>query len=719
MTKSDSIRALFAPRNVVLVGASDRNWSPRVYGNLRRFGYEGAVYLVNPNRDELWGQRCYSTLADLPEAPDHLALFTPAGASLTLLEEGAALGARSATLFAAGFGEGGDDKGRARAEALKALLERTGVAAIGPNCMGLAAGHSKFSTVPDEHHAPLRPGPVAVITQSGALVQTVARGLNDAGLSLAYLLSVGNQTGLTIADYIDCLAEDKELRVIICYIEAVRDGSAFLAAARKARANGKSVVVVKIGGSEESRAAALAHTGSLAGSLDVFDAFARDAGIIRVDSLEDVVQAAEYLSRAKRSRGTRIALLTNSGALRSLTSEAAPHHGVSFPAFAQQTAARLKEIHAEAEVSNPYDFKRTLPSDLYMEMIRTVHADPGHDILMLTEELPREHGIDRKVSNFRALESYLAALPEQATPIAVFAPIALNENAYMRGLREELPHIPWLSDIAKSLRTVARLADHGGGANPPALPQIPASRRALVEEWLQFAQKLDAPRALNEAQSKAILAAYGIAMPREEIVQGEDTAASAATRIGFPVVMKGVSAEVTHKSDAGLVMLGIADENAARAAAHELKARCAKIGAPLEGIIVAEQVKGGIEMVAGVHRDAEMGPVVMTGLGGIWLELFKDVAFAPPWLDEAMARAAIARTRASKLLAGYRGAPPADAASLAQAMTALGLLAREFGDIIESIDVNPLLVRGQGQGAVALDGLIVLRPAAQSSAPSS
>ena len=281
----------------------------------------------------------------------------------------------------------------------------------------------------------------------------------------------------------------------------------------------------------------------------------------------------------------------------------------------------------------------------------------------------------------------------------------------MQQLREELPHIPWLHDISKTFRTLARLPDASGNGSAGA-SEIPANRRALIDKWRAHARTLDKPVALNEVDSKSILAAYGVASPAEIIVKTSEEAAAAAEKLGFPVVIKAVSAEIAHKSDAGLVKLGIADATQARNAADEMTSTCARLGVRLEGILVAQQVKGGIEMVAGIHRDPEMGPVVMAGLGGVWLELFKDVAFAPPWLDRDAALEAIATTRAATLLAGYRGAPAADAAALADVMVSLGALSREFGDIMESVDVNPLLVREKGKGAVALDGLVVLRPPA-------
>ncbi|CAN0259470.1 unnamed protein product, partial [Phaeothamnion confervicola] len=323
--------ALFAPRSVALVGVSDRpgHWSPRVWGNLARLGFKGAVYPVNPGRTEIWGARCYPTLDALPAPPDHIALFVPADVSLEMLEKGGRLGTRSATLFAAGFGEGGDAAGTARAGKLREVLNATGILAAGPNCMGIACGRSGFVTLADETLQPLARGPVAVITQSGMLASTFSRALNDRGLGVSHLISCGNQIGLTLADYIEHLAGDAEVRVIVCYIEMLPDAAGFLAATRTAYAKGKRVVVVKIGGSERARQAALAHTGAMVGTLDAFDALADGAGVMRVGSLEETIEAAELLSRAPALSGRRVAFITNSGALKTLISETAQRHGVT------------------------------------------------------------------------------------------------------------------------------------------------------------------------------------------------------------------------------------------------------------------------------------------------------------------------------------------------------------------------------------------------------
>ena len=704
MSKTKNIEALFAPRSVALVGASDKNWSARVWENLQRFGYQGPIYPINPNRQEIWGLRCYASLDELPSPADHLALFVPADQSLDILEQGGRRGTRSATLYAAGFGEGGEAAGLARARRLRAILDATGIAATGPNCMGLAVGRSRFCTIPDEQIELLAPGPVAVLTQSGMLVQTLSRGISDAGLTLSSIVSCGNQTGLTFADYIDALADDPDLRVIACYIESVIDGRAFLAAAGKARRQGKTIVVVKSGESEAAREATLAHTGALAGNMAVFDAFAREAGIVRVDNLEDLVEAAAFLAYMDRPKGRGVALMTNSGALKSMATDAADRFGVTMAALSDETRARIKAALPDADVSNPFDCKRTLASKEYIACVEALHDDPGVDVLLLAEEYPRRPGIERKVKNLASLDEWAAT--GRTKPVALFSPLSLRETQHMRDLRDAYTRLPMLRDIGKTLRTIGRITAAAATASEPGTRQERAAP-AVAQALRARAAGLTSPTPLNEAESKQALGAYGVATPREEVVGAGADAVAAAMRIGFPVVLKAVCSTVPHKSDAGLVLLGLSDPAAVESGARTLAQRCADLGVALEGILVAQQVTGGIEMVLGVHRDAEMGPAVMVGLGGVWLELFQDVAFAQPDLSEAQARAAIMRTRAGRLLQGYRGAPPCDVDALARAMVAVGRLAIDLGDAIEALDVNPVIVTPNG--AFALDALLVLR----------
>jgi acyl-CoA synthetase (NDP forming) len=704
------VATLLNPRNVVLVGASERaeNWSGRVWHNLRRFGFPGGVFPLNPARDAIWGARCYRALRDLPEPPDHLALFVPADVTLEVLESGAAAGARSATLYAAGFGEGGDPAGRRRLALLQEFGRRNDIAIAGPNCMGVAAAASRFCTFADENLLELAEGPVAVIAQSGALCSTINRGINDVGLRAAYLLSCGNQVDLTIGDYIDHLGGEPALRVILCYIEQVHAPERFFEASRRAAAAGKTIVAVKIGRSEAGRKAALAHTGTLAGALDVFDAFAREAGIVRVDTIEDAITAVTYLARLPRPRGRRVAVVTNSGAVRNLTIETAARAGLALAEYDVVTAQRLAALLGPDVPSNPLDTKRTLPPEAYVACIEALAASADHDGVLIVEELPDVPGVARKLVNLRALAAWAGRRPAGSIPVAVFTPLPLSETDYGRALRQEIAPVPVMKGMDSSLRVFGAMAMPElmpTALEPTLAPRAPREGFQRLRERPSAAAR---PGALNEPDSKALLADYGIPVQPEAVVDTAKAAVAAATRIGFPVVLKGVSAAVPHKSDAGLVILDLGDAAAVERAARTLLARADAAGIALEGMLVARQIPKGIETVLGIHRDVELGPVVMFGMGGAWLELFHDVAFGTPGLDRSRARALVQRTRVNRLLQGYRGSAPADVNILIEALVSLGQMARDLPDIVDSVDINPFIVCPVGQGAWAADCLVVL-----------
>lgn len=710
--RNDAIGHLFHPNNVVLVGASDRpgHWSQRVYDNLKRFGFAGKVFPVNPNRNDIWGTPCYPKLDALPETPDHLAIFTPAETTIKILDDGGAAGARSATVYAAGFGEGGDPDGRKRGALLRDAIERSGMAVIGPTCMGVACGAANFSTVPDESLQQPMPGPVAIAVQSGAMATVINRAINDLGLKTAYLASCGSQIGCRISDFIDYFATVPELRVILCYIEGVPDPTHFLEAARRARANGKTIVAVKVGASETSRAAALAHTGSLAGSAEAFDAVAGSAGVIRFNSFEDAIEAVEFLARLPLPHGHRMAVMSNSGALRSLITEAAERSGATLATLSDATAASLGAILEQPKVSNPLDTIRTIPEKQYRACLDTLVDAPEVDIVLVAEDLPIDHSVDRRLGNLLSTEEISRRAENLGKTVTVFTPLLASPTDYGRSVREQIPHVPMLRGTERALRIVNALAR--AGARPiHAGPFVaPPADTALVRRWRSHAATLDRPTALNEVDSKALLAEFGIPLPPERLVQTADEAVSAAQAIGFPVVLKAVSAALPHKSDAGLVCLNLSDAGAVRQAAATIAARASSLPATLDGMLLAQQVAGGTEVVLGVQRDVEMGPVVMFGMGGVLVELFKDVSFAPATLDRAQARAMVRATRAGAMLDGFRGRKPGDIDALCDALVGLGRLARELGDAIEAVDVNPLLVREHG--VVALDALVVLRPPA-------
>lgn len=716
--KTSSIKkvaALLNPRNVVLVGASDRpgSWTTRVWRNLQRYNYGKPIYPLNPGRDEVWDVKCYRSIADLPEAPDHLVVLVPAKVVSGVLRDAAAAGARSATVISSGFNEIGSEEGLDFADQLRATINETGMAVSGPNCLGnLAAGNS-LMTMPDDRPQVMERGPVAIVGQSGGLAMAIKRTLEERGINTGYVVTSGNETGLTTADYIRFFTADEDTRVIVSYLEAVHDRDGFLDACRAARAVGKPVVVMKLGTSEDGRGAALAHTGGLAGSIAAFDAVAGAAGAIRVGTLDDVVEVTEYLLHAPLPNGPALGAITFSGGLRGLMLDAAERNGLRFPPLSNTSQTLLENmLGAGSAVGNPLDggFGVLTSAETYRKTIELVLDDPNIDILILQEELMREPGSNRKEEYLRMVEGMAAKAKK---PIAYVSMISYGLTDYSRGMRAELPHLPFLQEQDKSLRTLSSVANYAasGCQVEAAMPAPTAEENAAVARVRTAAAGTSTPHSLSEPDSKALLASYGIVVPDESIVSNANEAAKSARELGFPVVLKAVSDVLPHKTEAGAVLLGLASEDAVRAGYDTILENVAKAspGLKLDGVLVAPQISGGLELVLGINNDAEIGPVVMFGQGGVALELYGDVALADPDLDEARAAALISRTKAANLLEGFRGGPAFDRDAVIKAVMAMGRIARDLGDVIEALDVNPFVALPGDGGGFALDGLVVVR----------
>ncbi|MDX1485776.1 MAG: acetate--CoA ligase family protein [Alphaproteobacteria bacterium] len=710
---TDKVEALLNPRNIVMVGASDRprHWSGRVRANLLRFGYEGGVYPVNPRRSDIWEATCYPDFSALPEPPDHVVSFVPADAVFGVLEEAAAAGARSALVFAGGFGEGGEAEGRARAARLAEVIAATGLAVCGPNCMGNVSAPSRAVTLPDDGLEKIEAGPTAVIAQSGGLCVALNRLLAERGLMPSYMVSAGNQVGLAAGDYLRFIAAQPQVKAVLLYLEQVVRADDFLAACREARAAGKAVVAVKIGGSDAGRAAALAHTGALVGSIDAFDAIAGAAGVVRLDSMEDAVEALEYLVRIKPPKGPGIAVMTNSGALTSLISEYAARAGVELAQLADETKAKIAAaLGPLANPANPLDTRATVVTEAHTACMDALAADPGVDLLLMAEELPLKPGIERKELNLAAIGEWTKA--GGPVPVAMFAPMALSLSDHAKALRAKLGHLPYMSEPDRTFRVLGRIIRGGqraaraeGDDGPTAAPGDGAPRLKDLAEAAG-----DGPKPLDEVRSKALLGAFGLPLAREAFVNDAEAAAEASRDIGYPVVVKAVSAGLPHKSEAGAIALGLESAAAVEAACRTIADNVAAFDrdVAIDGFLVAEQVSRGAELALGLVRDPEMGPVVMFGSGGVMVELYADVAFGRPGLNRAEAAAMVDATRAGRILAGYRGAPALDREAVIDAIVAVGRFAREAGDRIAAVDVNPLIARPAGGGAAALDALVVL-----------
>ncbi|HEY6254393.1 MAG TPA: acetate--CoA ligase family protein [Xanthobacteraceae bacterium] len=712
------VGALLCPANVVIVGASDRpgSWSGGVRRALQRAGFAGQIYPVNPRNKTVWeGEACYPSLRDLPEKPDHVVVLVPGAAAAATITEAGQAGARSATVFSSGFGEGGDAQGRALGGTLRRAIADAGIAVSGPNCNGNLAAPGRLLTIPDDRIRALTRGPAAILGQSGGVIMALYRALASRAVAVSYALTTGNELGLCSADYIRYLVDDPEIRVIGCFIEAIRQGQEFRSACEYARNAGKPIVAVKIGGSEESRRAALAHTGSLAGSLACFDAVAETLGIIRVNTLDEMIETIDYFAHAAPPRGPRLGALTFSGGLKGLMLESATRNGLAFPALAAQTTARLAEVlGVGTSLGNPLDggFTALSSAENYFRIIDILLSDPNIDALLVQEELPAAPGINAKTENLRQVDALAA---RGGKPIAVVSMISYGFTDHSRGFRAELDHLPVLQEVDKALKAVAAAGRHGAlrarADDVPAEPASASTQAAIAAALARAHPTGDGRALLNEADAKELLSAYGIKTPRELVASGLDAALRGAKEIGYPLVLKLVAADVQHKSDIGGVVVGIADETALRAAYARIGENLARARAEarLEQVLLAEQVSGGVELVLGVQRDPEVGPVLMFGTGGVLLELSPDVSFGAVPLARWQAEAMLARTRAGRLLQGYRGGTPLDRESVLAAMLALGRLAHDLGDRIESIDINPFMALPEGHGALALDALMVLR----------
>jgi acetate---CoA ligase (ADP-forming) len=703
------VKALTEPRNAVLVGANDRpgSWAWRVLRNLKQYEFPQPLYLVNPRRTEIGGDRCYPDFKSLPEPPDHLVVLVPAPGVPEVLRSGAAAGARSATVFSSGFGEAYNVEAAPLGRELKAVIAETGLAVSGPNCMGNICAKTRLVTLSEDRPLLLCEGPIALVGQSGGMMIFLNAALEERGMNAEYLITSGNEAGLGIPDYIAFFSDQPELKVIIVYIEAIADIEKFKAACRMARANRKAIVAVKLGQSESGRNAAMAHTASLAGSIEAFDAVAADLGIVRADTLDDAVEISELLVHTGAPGGRRLGAITLSGAFRGLLYDAAERNRLQFPKLADATLAKLNAILGVGSlVSNPIDggFGVLSSDDNYKASIAALQADPNIDMILIQENLPREPGSDRAERYIHTVEAIVAGGAPK--PIAIITPVSHSQSDYSRALRAKVPHVSFLLEVNKSLRAIATVArrDELERLASPSNKITSAPAEAAAAARVRALAKSGA--ALDEAESKQLIRAYGIPTPAETAVQSPDDAVKAARQIGYPVVLKGVAAKLLHKSDAGAVALHLGDDDAVRAAYARITENVRRAGIEsLEAMLVCQQVSGGLELVLGLNRDPEMGLVAMAGSGGVLLELTKDVAFAAPPITRDKARAMIERTHAAQLIRGYRSSPALDAEAVIDALIALGRIAEDLADVVQSIDINPFVVLPRG--GFALDALVV------------
>jgi acetyltransferase len=706
-----SIHAMLHPRNIVLVGATDKpgNYAERIWNNLIKYKYKGGLYPINARRETVWGVPCYKDFASLPDRPDHVLVLVPARFAVQVIRDAAAAGARSATIVTSGFSELQDDESQKLAAELKQAICETGLAVTGPNCLGnLSAGENIFTNI-DDRIVTMEAGPVAIAGQSGAIVMAIRQALEDRGVGVGYMVTTGNEAGLETPDLMSYFALDPSIRVIVVYLEGVRNTKMFREACKAARAAGKPVIALKLGASEGGRAAAMAHTGALAGSIETFDAISAREGVIRVRGLDELIETTECFVHAQPPKGARLSAVTLSGGKRGLLLDAFSAAGLNFVQLGASASGKLaKMLGPGSIVGNPLDagFAAVVDPSVYMQSIRIMIDDPDTDIVIIDSELPKApHELREK--NLRIVDEMAATANK---PVIYISTMSIGFTEFTKALRKSLPHIAVLQGLDRAVDAIKALINYASLRKevPDIVSSSSASARTTLERTLKHAKGA----ALDEVASKKLLKAYGIPISKEAIAHSAAEAVKIARKVGFPVVAKIVSADILHKSHIGGVVLNINSAADVKKAFNDITARVKKLKnkPKIEGILIAQQVKAELELVIGGVLDAEMGPAVLFGTGGIDIELMKDVALAGAPLDASEARDLIGRTKAGVKLRGYRGKPVLHEPSALKAIVGLSNLMADAGDRIASIDINPFLINTKT--GVAVDALIVLNNAA-------
>jgi acyl-CoA synthetase (NDP forming) len=692
---SAALDQLLNPRSIAIVGASPREDAIgfRVIQNLRRMKFPGAIYPVNPRYEEVAGLRCFPKLAALPERVDAAFLGVPAAQGPDLLDEAGKSGIRAVFVNAGGYADG-DADGKKLQQRLSDIAKQHAIALAGPNNMGLINVVDGKAMWTARYMTPINPGPIAVISQSGSIALALSE--DERNIGLAYIVTAGNEAVVTVADYLQAVVRDDRVRVVLMFLETLRDPDGFAAAARHAAKTGKHIVVLKVGSSEGGRAAVSAHTGSLAGDDAVYDAFFRQHGIIRVRELDELLETAILLSKySAPPRTPHVIPVTLSGGEAGLLADIGTAHGMSFKPLAASTLERLRPAFPPyATPRNPLDaWGLGFTAERFAAVLDAVVADPDAGTLAFCVDAPGKGGGDVPYACIMA-EACVAAAQRTDKRIVFFNhATGTGPNGDVRAILDRAG-IPYLSGMRAAMAAIARYARL---AAPVAAPAKTAPLDASLRQSL---------KASDETAQFAALRAAGVPMIEAVAIASAAQAEIEAARLGFPVALKGTSPGIPHKSDLGLVRLALCDAPAVAQAFKDVDAilsRTLPREAPRQ-IVVQRMAGAGLELIVGARSVPGFGSAIVVGLGGMLVEVIKDVSLRLAPVDKAAALEMLRETKAGTLLAGFRGKGPYDADAAADAIAALSRVAAATADTVAAIEINPLIVLERG--AVGVDVLI-------------
>ena len=689
---TDLLTSALQPRSVAIIGASDNihkiGGRPIYY--MQRHGFQGAIYPINPARAEIQGYKSYASLADLPEVPDLALVVVGGDKTVAAVEECAARGVKSAVIIASGFGETGPE-GMELQQHMLAKARAAGMRLYGPNTQGLAnfgtGAIAGFSTMFIE--VPPMDGPIGIVSQSGGMSAMSYGLLRGRGLGVRHVHATGNEADVTVGELALAVAHDPDVRLLLLYLESIANPELLAAAAAHARERDLPIIAIKAGRSAQGQKAASSHTGSLANEDRTVEAFFRHHGIWRVRDPHEQARAAQAYLKGWRPEGRRLVVISNSGASCVMGADAADDEGLPLAELSQQTqAAVASQLPGFATASNPIDITAALLSDsgLFGKVLPAVAQDPAADLFFINIPVA---GAGYDVQAF----ARDAAAFEAATgkPVAV----AAWQESVAEPFRAQ--GIATFPNEGEALGVLAQVANHTALMRRqrvawPALPEV---------ELPKGAQGF-----LNEADSLALLARHGVPTVPMHLCRSAQEARAAFEAVGAPAVVKACSAEVPHKTEHGLVALGVATSEQTGALYERFDAKMTEMGVARDGVIVAATRKGRHEFMVGARVDPVFGPVVVVGDGGKYVEALKDCAvLLPPFSQDEVLRA-LRTLRIAPLLDGVRGDPPLDVQALADIAVAVGQVIAGAGGTIASIDLNPVMVGAVGDGAIVVDALV-------------
>jgi acyl-CoA synthetase (NDP forming) len=701
--RGDALQKLLYPRSIAIFGASNNptKLSGRPLDYLKRFGYTGRILPINAMRRDVQGLPAYHSLDEIDGDIDLAMIMLPAEQTAGAVLACGQRDIPAAIVGASGFAELGGE-GAALQRDLRRAIERSGVRVLGPNCLGMIGVRDRamptFSSSLDED-VPLKEGPVAFLSQSGAFGGYVFNEAQNLGIGFSHFLSTGNEVDLSVAELLDGLVRTVETQVVLVYLEGVMDGRRLLEAARHAQERDKPIIAVKVGRSAAGASAAQSHTASLAGEDAVFDGAARQYGILRVDGPEPMLDAAQIFSTGRRLRGRRLTTLSGSGGSGALMADAAAAHGVEVRPWDETWQQKLADvIPAYGSTRNPIDLTGTLVAepDILRRGLQMAVEHPETDMIAVL--LGCADGVAAQF-----IDDIEAAHRSTDRPIVV---VWTGGSGRPRQRLRDLG-IPCYTDPTRAAAALGLLADFSLRSRLPRPRRPPGINEAAARSVLAEARAAGR-RQLDEYESSRVIAAYGVPCAASHPVESAEAAVAAAKELGGPVALKMLSDRIAHKSDIGAVRLGLVDADSVRDAALDLARIAHDAGMDDARLLVQRMASAGTELIVGIKSDPVFGPVIVVGFGGVLVEALADSQMAVAPVDTDTARQLLLSLRGSRLFGALRGKPPRDIDAAADVVARLSWLAADRAEDIAELDVNPLLLGPQGHGVVAVDALVVL-----------